>query len=102
MAETYTRAAADMLATTTTPLQGSLWTHRKTGGVYMVMGMCMLEASWRPAVLYRRARTAYDGVALVGPMIARDRAEFMDGRFEPAQDPRADPASSMRFTPPST
>ena len=53
---------------------GTTWKHVKTGGVYSIVGSCQLEATDRPAILYRSAKGA-------GPIWARDYEEFMDGRF---------------------
>ncbi len=54
---------------------GSLWRHTKSGHNYVVLGACQLEATNRPAVLYR----SIDDVK--GLVWARDEAEFCDGRF---------------------
>lgn len=59
------------------PTPGSLWTHLKTAHIYVVVGECQLEATNKPAVLYRQVNHP-DG----GKVWARDLAEFMDGRFE--------------------
>ncbi len=48
--------------------------HVKTGGIYTIEGECRLEATNRPAILYR----GKDGV-----LWARDKEEFFDGRFIP-------------------
>ena len=53
---------------------GSVWRHKKTGGLYTIMGTCRLEATNAPAFLYR---SWYDGTTW-----ARDMGEFLDGRFE--------------------
>lgn len=53
---------------------GTLWLHLKTNHLYVVVGDCLIEATCRPAVLY----TLVGGG---GPTWARDRDEFMDGRF---------------------
>ncbi|MGS4945193.1 hypothetical protein ACVDG3_06915 [Meridianimarinicoccus sp. RP-17] len=60
---------------------GTIWRHRQTGHVYVVVGPCQIEATWRPGVLYRRINNA-DEIQPVGPIV-RDREEFLDGRFEP-------------------
>ena len=60
---------------------GTVWRHRASGHLYAVVGVCQLEATWRPAVLYVRLNNP-DAVQPEGP-IARDRDEFLDGRFEP-------------------
>jgi hypothetical protein len=59
------------------PATGSIWKHLKTGGVYIVTGACQFEVSNRPGVLYVAVTVAMDG-----PQWARDREEFLDGRFE--------------------
>lgn len=56
-------------------LRGTLWRHRKTGGVYRIVGQCRIEATGQDAFLYQ----GQDGT-----IWARPCAEFMDGRFEPA------------------
>lgn len=53
---------------------GTLWVHLKTSHLYVIVGDCQLEATNRPAVLYRL-------VGGEGPVWARDMEEFMDGRF---------------------
>lgn len=53
---------------------GSRWKHRRSGGVYIVQGVCVLEHNQKVAMLYRKA----DG----GPVWARSGKEFLDGRFE--------------------
>ena len=55
---------------------GTVWKHLKTGHAYTIMGVCRLEATNRPAILYRRA----DGSSQI--VWARDEEEFLDGRFE--------------------
>ena len=60
---------------------GTVWRHRSSGHLYTVVGICQLEATWRPAVLYVWLNNP-DAVQPEGP-IARDREEFLDGRFEP-------------------
>lgn len=53
---------------------GSRWRHRRSGGVYVVQGVCVLEANQKAAVLYRNTEG--------GPVWARNGREFLDGRFE--------------------
>ena len=55
---------------------GSLWLHMKSKKYYTVLGLCQLEATNRPAVLY----APIDGHNR-RPW-ARDMAEFLDGRFQ--------------------
>lgn len=53
------------------------WRHVKTGGVYEILGWCIIEATNKPAILYRSA------IPESGRSIwARPREEFFDGRFE--------------------
>jgi hypothetical protein len=54
----------------------TLWRHRKTGGVYTISGMCQIEATNEPGVLY-------SSVQHEGPLWCRPISEFIDGRFEP-------------------
>lgn len=56
-------------------LRGTLWRHRKTGGVYRIIGKCRIEANGEDAFLYQ----GQDGT-----IWARPCTEFMDGRFERA------------------
>jgi len=70
-------AVASAVTAVKSPTPGSLWTHRKTAHIYVVIGECQLEATNRPAVLYRQINHP-DG----GKLWARDRDEFLDGRFE--------------------
>jgi hypothetical protein len=54
-----------------------LWCHVKTGGVYEIVGECIIEATNKPAVLYRSV------IPAPGRSIwARPKDEFFDGRFE--------------------
>jgi hypothetical protein len=50
--------------------------HVKTGDIYRVVGFCVLEKTWAKAVLYERELATSCDVP-----IARDLAEFCDGRF---------------------
>lgn len=64
------------------PKIGDIWRHVKTGGFYAITGFCILEATWRMAVLYipvtkSAPHTFTDNVT----PIARDLEEFKDGRF---------------------
>lgn len=58
-------------------LVGTIWRHKKTRRVYVVMGQCRLEATNAPGLLYRSAQD--------GTTWARDLDEFLDGRFEPVE-----------------
>ena len=55
-------------------LIGSIWRHKKSRHVYVIIGVCQLEATNTPAFLYRRPK---EGITW-----ARDMDEFLDGRFE--------------------
>ncbi|MFN4168829.1 MAG: hypothetical protein ACK4HD_11010 [Pannonibacter phragmitetus] len=55
-------------------LRGTRWQHRKTGGIYRIVGKCRIEATGEEAFLYQGAD---------GTIWARPCGEFMDGRFEP-------------------
>lgn len=55
------------------PEIGSVWRHNKTNHVYLVTGMCRLEETGRPAVLYSASSSELPW--------ARDLELFMDGRF---------------------
>ncbi len=52
----------------------TLWRHRKSGGVYVISGICQIEATNEPGVLYSSVQTE-------GPLWCRPLAEFTDGRF---------------------
>ncbi|WP_439527400.1 hypothetical protein [Pannonibacter sp.] len=54
-------------------LRGSLWRHRKTQGVYRILGKCRIEATGTDAFLYQGDE---------GTIWARPMDEFLDGRFE--------------------
>lgn len=54
---------------------GTVWRHIKSGHVYMITGLCLLEREWKPAYLYRQLGAPYV------PQIARDCEEWHDGRF---------------------
>lgn len=58
-------------------ITGSIWRHLATGGIYIVTGACQIECTNRPGVLYRALTVEMDG-----PQWARDRDEFLDGRFQ--------------------
>lgn len=51
----------------------ALWQHKKTGGVYEIVGECQIETTNAPGVLYRNTST---GVTWMRP-----KEEFFDGRF---------------------
>lgn len=53
---------------------GTLWQHKKTGGIYVIFASCQIEATNEPGVLYH-------SVEGHGPLWARPLAEFTDGRF---------------------
>lgn len=55
--------------------EGRVWQHTKTGSNYMIVGICRLEATGAAGVLYT-LNTVEDSTVW-----ARDRAEFLDGRF---------------------
>ncbi|SON57599.1 hypothetical protein HDIA_4058 [Hartmannibacter diazotrophicus] len=56
------------------PPVGTIWLHKKSGGIYAVVGSCRIEATREAGVLYH----ATDGT---GPVWCRSVAEFLDGRF---------------------
>ena len=58
---------------------GLLYRHKKTGGVYLVTGVCVSEATLEACVLYgcvseRQTQPVFSW--------SRPAAEFLDGRFE--------------------
>lgn len=56
-----------------------LFKHEKTGHIYTLLTMCVMESTGRVGILYQRS---VNGVPQ-GPIWARDAAEFYDGRFSP-------------------
>ena len=66
----------DELHSTSSEL-GKLWKHKKTGGIYSVVGDCQIEATNIPGVLYRSTEG--------GNLWCRPRYEFLDGRFVPIE-----------------
>jgi hypothetical protein len=54
---------------------GTLWKHLKTGNMYVIVDVCLLEATLDEHVLYKRADHT-------GPIWCRPMSEFIDGRFE--------------------
>lgn len=67
--------ARDLLILRESVPVASAWRHQRTGGVYIVMGYCRIEATARPAVLYASVKGDTD------MPWARDAEEFTDGRF---------------------
>lgn len=62
------------------PKLGSRWRHTKSGGEYVVMAFCLIEATLIPSVVYKGQRAYYrDGFEW--SWWCRPLAEFMDGRF---------------------
>lgn len=55
--------------------KGSAWRHVKSDHIYVIVGECRLEATGKPAFLY--SAPGWD------IPWARDKDEFLDGRFEP-------------------
>lgn len=53
------------------------WKHERSGYTYIIVGVCRLEATNRPAYLYTQIEQP-DGIVW-----ARDMDEFLDGRFMP-------------------
>jgi len=56
------------------------WLHSKTGNLYDITGVCMIESTWRPGFIYVSLK---DGISIV-----RDTEEFLDGRFVEVDKPR--------------
>jgi hypothetical protein len=52
----------------------SVWRHKKTGGLYVVIGVATVEGAGARVVVYVSRHT--------GQMFTRPYPEFMDGRFE--------------------
>jgi hypothetical protein len=60
------------------PPTGSIWEHEKSGHTYVVLGLCRIEATNTPAVLYTQAGADGDAITWARPV-----AQFLDGRFKP-------------------
>jgi len=52
-----------------------IWKHTKTGGLYKILGQCVIEETLDAAVRYQNIQGD-------GPEWIRPKREFMDGRFE--------------------
>lgn len=59
-----------------TPHAG-VWRHKKTGGLYVVLFACVIEADWSPGLVYQNVNG--------GPLIVRPTDQFLDGRFTPVR-----------------
>ena len=77
------RKAAQAIESLTSDLGGdpdgyisTVWRHEKSGGVYVIVGSCQLEATNEPAYLYKAVHTVD-----TAPIWARSCAEFLDGLF---------------------
>ena len=55
------------------PIEGTLWRHKKSGGLYVVKEKCRIEATAEPGLLYKSEKT--------GELWVRPETEFLDGRF---------------------
>jgi hypothetical protein len=76
-----------------TTRSGTVWRHKKTGGLYTIMSECRLERTNEPMFIYL---AHYDGT-----LWARAKDEFLDGRFEEIT-PKEQRTSHMRdHTPPA-
>jgi hypothetical protein len=62
----------------------AIWKHLKTGGLYRVLGECVIEDNWVPGIRYQNITGGYE--------IIRPKTEFYDGRFE-HQEPLIDDRS---------
>ena len=62
------------------PKLGSIWRHVKSGAEYEIISFCLIEATLKPAIIYRGGHGFYlDGKTwTIG---CRPAEEFMDGRF---------------------
>lgn len=58
---------------------GQMWYHSKTMTTCRITGFCILEATLKPAILYTDGDHDSFGELLV---YARDKQEFLDGRFK--------------------
>jgi len=55
--------------------KGSEWLHKKSGGLYTVVGYTIIESTWELGIVYE--------APLRFPLpITRAAGEFFDGRFE--------------------
>ena len=73
----YAELDARVSATAEKAPIGSLWQHVKSGSLYRVEGICLVEANCEPAIIYHLH------MAEAGQMIRwmRPASEFLDGRF---------------------
>ena len=62
------------------PPIGSQWRHVKSGGVYRVKDLCLIEATLAPAVIYEGSHGYVQGKVLWNTW-CRPISEFLDGRF---------------------
>lgn len=71
--EQWLQIASDLIQkNVTSALLGTSWRHKKTGGIYQVIGGCRIEATNKLGILYARE----------GVVWCRPSEEFLDGRFE--------------------
>lgn len=61
------------------PEIGSQWRHAKSDAFYKVIGLCLIEATLTPGVVYEGGGFYDDG--RLWTTWVRPASEFMDGRF---------------------
>lgn len=80
--------AAAVAALERCPPAGSRWRHR-SGGEYVVVQGCVIEATLTPAVLYVSADAPVRPPGYYSESWVRPLDEFLDGRFTPVEQPDA-------------
>jgi hypothetical protein len=62
------------------PVPGSTWRHYKTGGLYRVVGRCILEANRQPLVVYQNVESA---IEFARPLSEWVETVAFDGVYQP-------------------
>lgn len=57
---------------------GGIWKHKKSGGLYLIIGFCVKEDDFTNMVLYKEVPKEIDRPEILW---ARPVGEFFDGRF---------------------
>lgn len=83
-------AAGELALSPAFPAPGSRWVHVKRGTTYVVVGTGRREATNEPTVYYRRS-----GDAGWTAVWSRPTAEWLDGRFRPVPDDRAEERATL-------
>lgn len=76
MVSTIETANAEIAVNSAKAPEGSVWRHKKSGGVYVVKLHVIVEATLAPAVVYHNRQKTKSEIW------CRPASEFFDGRFE--------------------